>query len=185
MGFTTNSTLIPLLVSKGDLVLSDALNHSSLIIGMKSSTEEIRIFKHNDMADLKSKLDEVKKNGLKNGKQPNKVLVIVEGLYSMEGEFCKLKEIIALKKIYGFYLYVDEAHSIGCLGPNGRGIVDQLGCSFDDVDILMGTFSKSFASAGGYIASDKKTISFLRNNSYSFLLQLVVILPQIKKRYRF
>ena len=136
---------------------------------MKSSTEEIRIFKHNDMADLKSKLDEVKKNGLKNGKQPNKVLVIVEGLYSMEGEFCKLKEIIALKKIYGFYLYVDEAHSIGCLGPNGRGIVDQLGCSFDDVDILMGTFSKSFASAGGYIASDKKTISFLRNNSYSWV----------------
>ena len=169
MGFTTNSTLIPLLVSKGDLVLSDALNHSSLIIGMKSSTEEIRIFKHNDMEDLKSKLDEVKKNGLKNGKQPNKVLVIVEGLYSMEGEFCKLKEIIALKKIYGFYLYVDEAHSIGCLGPNGRGIVDQLGCSFDDVDILMGTFSKSFASAGGYIASDKKTISFLRNNSYSWV----------------
>ena len=78
------------------------------------------------MADLKSKLDEVKKNGLKNGKQPNKVLVIVEGLYSMEGEFCKLKEIIALKKIYGFYLYVDEAHSIGCLGPNGRGIVVHL-----------------------------------------------------------
>ena len=167
MGFTTNSTLIPLLVSKGDLVLSDSLNHSSMIIGMKSSIEEIRIFKHNDMNDLKSKLDEVKKNGLKNGKQPNKVLVIVEGLYSMEGEFCKLKEIIALKKIYGFYLYVDEAHSIGCLGQTGRGIVDQLGCSFDDVDILMGTFSKSFASAGGYIASDKKTIQFLKNNSYS------------------
>ena len=169
MGFTTNSTLIPLLVSKGDLVLSDSLNHSSLIIGMKSSTEEIRIFKHNDMVDLKSKLDEVKKNGLKNGKQPNKILVIVEGLYSMEGEFCKLKEIIALKKAYGFYLYVDEAHSIGCLGPTGRGIVEQLGCSFDDVDILMGTFSKSFASAGGYIASDKKTISLLRNNSYSYV----------------
>ena len=169
MGFTTNSTLIPLFVSKGDLVLSDSLNHSSLIIGMKSSTEEIRIFKHNDMADLKSKLDEVKKNGLKNGKQPNKILVIVEGLYSMEGEFCKLKEVIALKKAYGFYLYVDEAHSIGCLGPTGRGIVEQLGCSFDDVDILMGTFSKSFASAGGYIASDKKTINFLKNNAYSYV----------------
>ena len=169
MGFTTNSTLIPLFVSKGDLVLSDFFNHSSLIIGMKSSTEEIRIFKHNDMADLKSKLDEVKKNGLKNGKQPNKILVIVEGLYSMEGEFCKLKEVIALKKAYGFYLYVDEAHSIGCLGPTGRGIVEQLGCSFDDVDILMGTFSKSFASAGGYIASDKKTINFLKNNAYSYV----------------
>ena len=87
----------------------------------------------------------------------------------MEGEFCKLKEVIALKKAYGFYLYVDEAHSIGCLGPTGRGIVEQLGCSFDDVDILMGTFSKSFASAGGYIASDKKTINFLKNNAYSYV----------------
>ena len=87
----------------------------------------------------------------------------------MEGEFCKLKEIIALKKAYGFYLYIDEAHSIGCLGKTGRGIVEQLGCSFDDIDIMMGTFSKSFASAGGYIASDKKTISLFRNNSYSYV----------------
>ena len=169
MGFTTNSTLIPILISKGDLILSDSLNHSSLIIGMKSSSAEIRIFKHNDINDLKSKLEDVKKNGLKNGKQPSKILVIVEGLYSMEGEFCRLKEIILLKKIYGFYIYVDEAHSIGCLGKTGRGIVEQLGCSFDDIDILMGTFSKSFSSAGGYIASDKKTISLLRNNSYSYL----------------
>ena len=169
MGFTTNSTLIPILVSKGDLILSDALNHSSLIIGMKSSKAEIKIFKHNDIYDIKSKLDEVKENGLKNGKQPSKILVFVEGLYSMEGEFCKLKEIITLKKAYGFYLYIDEAHSIGCLGKTGRGIVEQLGCSFDDIDIMMGTFSKSFASAGGYIASDKKTISLLRNNSYSYV----------------
>ena len=169
MGFTTNSTLIPILVSKDDLILSDALNHSSLIIGMKSSQAEIRIFQHNDISDLKVKLEDVKKNGLKNGKQPNKILVIVEGLYSMEGEFCKLREIIELKKIYGFYLYIDEAHSIGCLGKSGRGIVEQLGCSFDDIDLLMGTFSKSFASAGGYIASDKKTISLLRNNAYSYV----------------
>ena len=169
MGFTTNSTLIPILISKDDLILSDSLNHSSLIVGMKSSKAEIRIFKHNDINDLKSKLEDVKKNGLKNGKQPSKVLVIIEGLYSMEGEFCKLKEIILLKKAYGFYLYVDEAHSIGCLGKTGRGIVEQLDCSFDDVDLLMGTFSKSFASAGGYIASDKKTISLLRNNSYSYV----------------
>ena len=169
MGFTANSTLIPILISKDDLILSDALNHSSLIIGMKSSKAEIRIFRHNDINDLKSILDDVKKNGLKNGKQPSKTLVIIEGLYSMEGEFCKLKEIIALKKIYGFYLYIDEAHSIGCLGKSGRGIVEQLNCSFDDIDILMGTFSKSFASAGGYIASDKKIISLLRNNSYSYV----------------
>ena len=169
MGFTTNSTLIPILVSKGDVIFSDALNHSSLIIGMKSSGAEIVVFKHNDIFDLKDKLEKLKNNGMKNGQQPKKVLVCVEGLYSMEGEFCKLREIIMLKKIYGFYLYVDEAHSIGALGKTGRGITEQLNCSFDDVDLLMGTFSKSFASAGGYIASDHKTISLLRSNSYSYV----------------
>ena len=71
----------------------------------------------------------------------------------MEGEFFKLKEIIAWKKVYGFYIYVDEVHSIGYLGKTGRGIVEKLGCSFDDVDILMGNFSKSFSSKGGYLAS--------------------------------
>ena len=123
-GFSANSTLIPILISKGDLILSHALNHSSLIVGMKSSKAEIRIFKHNDINDLKNLLENVKKNGLKNGEQTKKVLVIIEGLYSMEGEFCKLKEIIVLKKAYGFYIYVDEAHSIGCLGKTGRGIVE-------------------------------------------------------------
>lgn len=169
MGFATNSTLIPILVGKGDVVFSDALNHCSMIVGMKSSNAEIKVFKHNDMNDLKKKLEDLKKNGMKNGQQPKKVLVVVEGLYSMEGEFCKLKEIIALKKAYGFYLYVDEAHSIGALGQTGRGIVEHLGCDFNDVDILMGTFSKSFASAGGYLASDKKTIALLKSNCYSYV----------------
>ncbi|GAB1221738.1 hypothetical protein ENUP19_0083G0121 [Entamoeba nuttalli] len=169
MGFATNSTLIPILVGKGDVVFSDALNHSSIITGMRSSNAEVKVFKHNDILDLKAKLEDLKIHGMKNGQQPKKVMVVVEGLYSMEGEFCPLKEIIALKKAYGFYLYVDEAHSIGALGSTGRGIVEHLGCNFDDVDILMGTFSKSFASAGGYIASDKNTISMLRSNCYSYV----------------
>ena len=167
MGYATNSTLIPILAGKGDVVFSDALNHSSMIIGIKSANCEKRIFKHNDMLDLKKQLIDLKKNGMKNGQQPNKVIVIVEGLYSMEGEFCKLKELIALKKVFNFYLYVDEAHSIGALGETGRGITEHLGCNFDDIDILMGTFSKSFAAAGGYIASDAKTIQLLKSNCYS------------------
>ena len=167
MGFATNSTLIPILVGKGDVILSDALNHSSLITGMKSSNAEVEVFKHNDMIDLKRKLEHLKTKGMRNGKQPKKVLVVVEGLYSMEGEFCKLREIIALKKAYGFYLYVDEAHSICALGATGRGITEQLGCDFNDVDILMGTFSKSFAAAGGYIASDRDTIELLRSNCFA------------------
>lgn len=169
MGFATNSTLIPVLVGKGDVVFSDALNHSSMIVGMRSSNAEVKVFRHNDVLDLKEKLILLKKNGMKNGQQPKKVLVVVEGLYSMEGEAAKLKEIIALKKAFGFYLYIDEAHSIGALGKTGRGIVEHLGCDFNDVDIMMGTFSKSFASAGGYIASDKKTIEFLRSNCYSYM----------------
>ena len=169
MGYATNSTLIPILVGKGDVVFSDALNHASMIVGMRSSNAEVKVFKHNDMIDLKNKLEELKTKGMKNGQQPKKVLVVVEGLYSMEGEFAKLKEIIALKKAYGFYLYVDEAHSIGALGKTGRGITEHLGCDFNDIDILMGTFSKSFASAGGYIASDKKTIALLRSNCYSYV----------------
>ncbi|BFU21150.1 serine palmitoyltransferase putative [Entamoeba histolytica] len=169
MGFATNSTLIPILVGKGDVVFSDALNHSSIITGIKSANAEVRVFKHNDMTDFKAKLEDLKIHGMKNGQQPKKVMVVVEGLYSMEGEFCPLKEIIALKKAYGFYLYIDEAHSIGALGSTGRGIVEHLGCNFDDVDILMGTFSKSFAAAGGYIASDKSTIQLLKSNCYSYV----------------
>ncbi|KAL7713874.1 serine C-palmitoyltransferase [Entamoeba marina] len=167
MGFATNSTLIPILVGKGDVVFSDALNHNSIITGIKSSGAEVKVFKHNDMFDLQKKLEDLKKNGMKNGEQPKKVLLIAEGLYSMEGEYCPLKELIALKKAYGFYLYVDEAHSFGALGETGRGIVEHLGCNFNDVDILMGTFSKSFASSGGYLASDKQTIALLRSNCYS------------------
>ncbi|KAL7719299.1 serine C-palmitoyltransferase [Entamoeba marina] len=163
MGFGTNSTLIPI------LFFSDALNHTSIITGIRSSEAEVKVFKHNDMYDFKQKLEDLKTNGMKNGEQPKKVLVIVEGLYSMEGEYCPLKELIALKKAYGFYLYVDEAHSIGALGETGRGIVEHLGCNFNDIDILMGTFSKSFSSSGGYLASDKETITLLRSQSYSYV----------------
>ncbi|KAL7713272.1 serine C-palmitoyltransferase [Entamoeba marina] len=151
------------------LFFSDALNHTSIITGIRSSGAEVKVFKHNDMCDLQKKLEDLKTNGMKNGKQPNRVLIIVEGLYSMEGEYCPLKELIALKKAYGFYLYIDEAHSIGALGDTGRGIVEHLGCDFDDVDILMGTFSKSFASSGGYLASNKEVISLLRTQCYSYV----------------
>ena len=168
MGFATNSTLIPIIAGKGDIVFSDMLNHCSMISGMRASKAKIMKFKHNDMIDLRKQLEELKADKEKS-KQIRKVIVIVEGLYSMEGEFCKLKELIALKKAYGFYLYVDEAHSIGALGETGRGICEHLKCNFDDIDILMGTFSKSFAAAGGYICSDKKTIALLKSNCYANL----------------
>ena len=96
-----------------------------------------------------------------------KILIIVEGVYSMEGSIVRLPEVIAIKKKYKAYLYLDEAHSIGAVGPNGRGVVDFWGCDPNDIDILMGTFTKSFGSAGGYLAGSKKLIDYVKMNSHS------------------
>ena len=94
-----------------------------------------------------------------------KILVVVEGIYSMEGAICKLKEIVTVVKKYKAYIYVDEAHSIGALGHTGRGICEYCDVNPEDIDILMGTFTKSFSGMGGYVAGDKATINFLRVNS--------------------
>ena len=156
MGFATNSTTLPALVSKGSLIISDELNHSSLIFGARLSNASIKTFKHNDAVDLEKVLREAIAQGQPRTHRPwKKILVVVEGLYSMEGNICCLPEIIALKKKYRFYLYLDEAHSVGALGPNGRGVCDYYGLDPTDVDILMGTFTKSFGAAGGYIAGKK------------------------------
>jgi serine palmitoyltransferase len=100
-------------------------------------------------------------------KKWKKIIIIAEGIYSMEGDVCKLPELIELKKKYKVYLYIDEAHSVGALGKSGKGICDYFNVNPDDVDILMGTFTKSFGSVGGYVASSKKYIEKLRSSSYS------------------
>uniref|UniRef100_A0A0P5A4N5 serine C-palmitoyltransferase n=1 Tax=Daphnia magna TaxID=35525 RepID=A0A0P5A4N5_9CRUS len=156
MGFATNALNLPSLVSKGCLVISDENNHASLILGLRLSGATIRVFKHNNMKSLEAKLREAVVQGQPRTYRPwRKILIVVEGVYSMEGSIVNLPEIIALKKKYKAYLYLDEAHSIGALGPRGRGAVDYFGCDPKDVDILMGTFTKSFGSAGGYIAGSK------------------------------
>ncbi|TPX44828.1 hypothetical protein SeMB42_g04179 [Synchytrium endobioticum] len=168
MGFATNSTTIPALASKGTLIVSDELNHASLRYGCRVSSATLVTFKHNDMKNLESTLRKnISKGQPRTGKPWTKILVIVEGLYSMEGTYCKLPEIVAMKDKYKFYLYVDEAHSIGALGPNGRGICDLMNVSPAKVDVLMGTFTKSFGAAGGYICGDKKIIDQVRLHSHS------------------
>jgi serine palmitoyltransferase len=162
MGFATNSDNIPCLVDSKSLIISDALNHKSIVLGSILSKSKIKVFKHNDMKDLENKLIE----GILE-KKYNKILIIVEGIYSMEGAMANLPEIIKLKKKYKAYLYLDEAHSIGAIGPNGKGVVDYFQCNPKDVDILMGTFTKSFASAGGYIAGTKQLIDYIKMNSHS------------------
>lgn len=168
MGFATNSTTIPCLVQKGSLIISDQLNHSSLIFGVRLSGASIRVFKHNDIDDLEGVLREAISQGQPRTHRPwKKILIIVEGLYSMEGNILKLDKLIELKKKYKFYLYIDEAHSIGALGKNGGGVCDYFKIDPNLVDVHMGTFTKSFGAAGGYIAGKKKLIDWIRLNSHS------------------
>lgn len=168
MGFATNSMNIPALTGKGCLILSDELNHTSLVLGARLSRSVIRVFKHNNMQSLEKLLREAIIHGQPRTHRPwKRILILVEGIYSMEGSIVRLPEVIALKKRYKAYLYLDEAHSIGALGPRGRGVVDYFGLDPRDVDVLMGTFTKSFGAAGGYIAGKKELIDYLRSHSHS------------------
>eukprot|EP01120_Amphizonella_sp_Union-15-10_P013852 TRINITY_DN6536_c0_g1_i1.p1 TRINITY_DN6536_c0_g1~~TRINITY_DN6536_c0_g1_i1.p1 ORF type:complete len:320 (-),score=65.60 TRINITY_DN6536_c0_g1_i1:70-1029(-) len=168
MGFATNSTTVPALASKGDLIISDSLNHASTVIGCRSSVAKIKVFQHNDIADLERVIRESIIEGQPKTHRPwKKIIIVVEGLYSMEGNISKIADIVKLKKKYKCYLYIDEAHSIGALGTYGRGVCEHWGVDPKDVDILMGTFTKSFAGVGGYIASDKHVIDYLRRKSFA------------------
>ncbi|XP_049446092.1 serine palmitoyltransferase 2b [Epinephelus fuscoguttatus] len=170
MGFATNSMNIPALTGKGCLILSDELNHASLVLGARLSGSTIRVFKHNNMQSLEKMLRDAIAHGQPRTHRPwKKILIVVEGIYSMEGSIVRLPEVVALKKRYKAYLYLDEAHSIGALGPNGRGVVDYFGLDPKDVDIMMGTFTKSFGAAGGYIGGKKELIDYLRSHSHSAL----------------
>ncbi|KAM4729432.1 serine palmitoyltransferase 3 [Anableps anableps] len=168
MGFATNSMNIPALVGKGSLIVSDELNHTSLILGARLSGATIRVFKHNNMHSLEKLLREAVCSGQPRTHRPwKKILVMVEGIYSMEGSVVRLPEIIALKKKYKAYLYLDEAHSIGAVGPSGRGVTELFNVNPADVDVMMGTFTKSFGAAGGYIAGKKELVDYLCSHSHS------------------
>ncbi|TPX37687.1 hypothetical protein SmJEL517_g00554 [Synchytrium microbalum] len=188
MGFATNSTTLPAIVEKGCLVVSDSLNHASLVYGCRLSGASIRPFKHNNMRSL----EKVLRDGIANGqdgrgsksyKPWKKILVVVEGLYSMEGTICPLPQILELKRKYNFFLYVDEAHSIGAIGPKGRGVCDYYGINPREVDILMGTFTKAFSSAGGYISGSKALINRIRLYNHSSLYGEAMSIPVLQQIY--
>eukprot|EP00897_Mesotaenium_endlicherianum_P009888 jgi/Mesen1/8928/ME000548S08438 len=166
MGFATNSTTIPALIGKGGLIISDSLNHTSIIAGARASGAKIKVFQHNVPEHLEVVLREAIAEGQPRTHRPwKKILVIVEGIYSMEGEVCRLQEVVALTKKYKAYLYLDEAHSIGAIGKSGRGVCELTGVDPADVDIMMGTFTKSFGSCGGYVAGSKELIAYLKEVS--------------------
>ncbi|XP_071520281.1 serine palmitoyltransferase 2 [Panulirus ornatus] len=168
MGFATNVLNLPSLLGPGCLVFSDEFNHASLILGLRLSGATVKVFRHNDFRDLEKKLRDALIHGHPRTRRPwKKAMIVVEGIYSMEGTICDLPNLIRIKKKYKTYLYVDEAHSIGALGPRGRGVVDYYNVDPKDVDILMGTFTKSFGAAGGYIGGSKALINHLRVTSHA------------------
>jgi len=179
MGFATNSTTIPAICGgKGTLIISDSLNHNSIVNGSRDSNAKVLVFKHNDTKDLEKLLRHAIAEGQPRTRRPwKKIVIIVEGIYSMEGEVCSLPEIVAIKKKYKAYLYVDEAHSIGALGKTGRGICEHWGVDPSDVDVLMGTFTKAFGSVGGYISGPKEFIEYLRHTSYGSVYSTAMSAP--------
>lgn len=168
MGYATNSTTIPAIAGPGTLILSDELNHTSLRAGVRMSGASIRTFKHGNIANLEALLRECISQGQPRTHRPwKKIVLLIEGLYSMEGTIVDLPRVLQLKRRYRFYLYVDEAHSIGALGPHGRGVCDYFGVDPNEVDIHMGTFTKSFGAVGGYIAGKKALIDRIRLSNFS------------------
>ena len=161
-GFTVNEGVIPQLVGRADYIICDDRDHASIVDGRRLSFATQLRYKHNDMEDLEKQLQKCEPEAVK--------LIIVDGVFSMEGDLAPLPEIVRLKKKYNASIYVDEAHGLGVFGKNGRGVCDHFGVT-DDIDIIMGTFSKSLASIGGFVAGDKEVINYLRHNSRSYIFQ--------------
>ena len=159
-GFTVNSGVIPQLVSKDDYIICDDRDHASIVDGRRLSFATQLHYKHNDMADLERVLQRC---------EPDKVkLIIVDGVFSMEGDLANLPEIVKLKHKYNASIMVDEAHGVGVFGKQGRGVCDHFGLT-DEVDLIMGTFSKSLASIGGFIAADQIIIDSLRHTARTYI----------------
>ena len=159
-GFTVNSGVISQLVGKNDYVICDDRDHASIVDGRRLSFATQLKFKHNDMADLEKQLQRCEPEAIK--------LIVVDGVFSMDGDLCKLPEIVELKKKYNATIMVDEAHGIGVFGRQGRGVCDHFGLT-KDVDLIMGTFSKSLASIGGFIAADHSIINWLRHSARTYI----------------
>ena len=158
------------MVHIGSLILSDSLNHASIVNGSRASSAIVRVFRHNDPQNLEHKLREAIAYGQPRTSRPwKKILVMIEGIYSMEGEIVNLPEILRIVKKYRAYVYVDEAHSIGALGQSGRGVCEYFGIDTSEIDILMGTFTKSFGGMGGYIAGSTELIEFMREASAGYI----------------
>ena len=159
-GFTVNSGVIACLCGRNDYIIFDDRDHASIIDGRRLSMAKQLKFKHNDMADLEKQLQRCEPDAVK--------LIVVDGVFSMEGDLCNLPEIVRLKKKYNATIMVDEAHGVGVFGRDGRGVCDHFGLT-DEVDLIMGTFSKSLASIGGFITADSTIINWIRHTCRTYI----------------
>lgn len=159
-GFQSNLGIISAIVDRNDYVICDRENHASIYDGCKLSYGKMLRYRHADMKDLEKQLSSVpEKNGC---------LVVTDGVFSMSGDIAKLPEIVALAKKYGARVMVDDAHGLGVIGEGGRGTASHFGLE-DEVDIIMGTFSKSLASLGGYMAANETVVEYVRHHSRPFI----------------
>jgi len=165
-GFSVNTGLIPQLAGVGDIIISDELNHGSIIDGVRLSHAERAVYKHCDADDLARVLDELEKKS----PPPNRILIITDGVFSMDGDIAPLDTIVKHAKAHGAMVFVDDAHGEGVLGDGGRGIVSHFGLGRSDVQVEMGTFSKAFGVVGGHISGSRALVNFALNKSRTWLL---------------
>jgi 8-amino-7-oxononanoate synthase len=164
-GFQSNLGIISAVAGRNDIIFSDKENHASIYDGTRLSYAEVIRFEHSDMKDLEEKLAKAPEN---KGK-----LIITDGVFSMSGEIAKLPEIVELAKKYNARVMVDDAHGLGVMGEHGRGTAEHFGLE-DEVDIIMGTFSKSLASLGGYVAANHAVVDFIRHNSRPYIFSAAI-----------
>jgi len=165
-GFAANAGLIPQLAGKGDLIISDELNHGSIIDGVRLSAAERKVYKHADVADLARVLDETEKAS----PSFRRILIITDGVFSMDGDIAPLDKVAALGAEHGAMVYVDDAHGEGVLGKGGRGIVSHFDLPRSKVQVEMGTFSKAFGVVGGHVSGSRDLVNFAYNKSRTWLL---------------
>jgi glycine C-acetyltransferase len=165
-GFATNAGLIPQLVGKGDVIISDELNHGSIIDGVRLSYADREVYRHSDAEDLANKLDELEKHA----PAYRRMLVITDGVFSMDGDIAPLDKIAKLAAAHGAMMYVDDAHGEGVLGEGGRGIVSHYHLTHEQVHVEMGTFSKAYGVVGGHISGSEDLVRFALNKSRTWLL---------------
>ncbi len=164
-GYATNLAVISTLMGRGDYVLSDKLNHASIVDGCLMSGAEFRRFRHNDMEDLEKRLQQVPEGVAK--------MVVADAVFSMDGDVIDFPRVVELCKKYNAWLMMDEAHSVGVLGKTGRGIEEHFGLE-GTVDIKMGTLSKTIPSVGGYVAGKKELVQYLRHASRAYIFSAAI-----------